>query len=161
MNAVLDQLMSVTLGPYFSQPGWSISESLLDMVPFPVAPTAKPGVLSDLPDLEGEGHAIVSKTDELPPITDPAGWDASSAVRLKSGTAAGDWFLRRKWTLAQLEGCIRTWSSVKRYHDQHPDDKALGDKGDVVGRAMAQIAPKLQKEFEVAWPFVMMMIRRQ
>jgi hypothetical protein len=161
VNKIIGHLMSETLGPYFSEPGWSISESLLDMVPYPITPSPAEGLVSSLPDLEGDGHPIASSVAELPPVGGPSGWDPKSAVRLKSGTAAGDWFLRRKWTVQQVEDCIRSWSSVKRYHNTHPEDKALGDKGDVIGRVIAQIEPVLDKEFEVAWPFVMMMIRRE
>lgn len=154
--------MDNTLGPYWSEPGWSISEGLYDRIPFPVAPRpndALQDLIKSLPDLEGEGHPIAAVIEEPLSVGDALGWDASSATRLKSGTAAGKWFLRKTWTPELLEKGFRTWSSVKRYQDKHPEDKC--DGADIVDRVMAQIGPILGDEFEVVWPFVIMMIRRE
>jgi hypothetical protein len=160
-NAVIATFMDATLAGYWSEPGWSISEGLYDRIPFPTAPSptqATEALIASLPDLEGDGHPILAEITEPTP-TGGSGWDSGSAIRLKSGTTAGKWYLRQRWTAGQLERIFRTWSSVKRYEDHHPEEQTT--ELDVVGRVMAQIMPLLGDEFEVVWPFVLMMIRRE
>ncbi|BEJ11640.1 hypothetical protein CspHIS471_0201000 [Cutaneotrichosporon sp. HIS471] len=87
-TAIFRQLMRGDLGGYWPQPGRSIVEGLLDRVPFPVNPTLNTetdALLSKVPDLEGTGIPIADRIDEPPPIAGE-GWDAGSAVRIKSST---------------------------------------------------------------------------
>lgn len=157
----MDSLMDGTLSPYWSEPGWSISEGLYDRIPFPVAPAAAPGLAEQLPDLEGDGHALNTEISEPAPTGDPDGaWDPATALRCKSGTTAGKWHLREHWTLAQVERCLRSWSSVKRYQDKNPGDLD-GGQPDIVSRVIAQLEPIIGPEFDVAWPLVVQFIRRK
>jgi SAM-dependent methyltransferase len=157
-NAAIAQLMDGDLNGCWSEPGWSISEGLYDRIPFPVAPAAP--ALDGLPDLSGGGHPLAAEIAE-PAATGPEdAWDAHSAVRLKSGTTAGNWFLRETWDLHQIERIIRSWSAVKRYQDRNPADKEATP--DVVGRTIAQLKPVFgDAPVEVAWPLVVLLIRRK
>lgn len=160
-NKIMSQLMDHTLSPYWSEPGWSISEGLYDRIPFPVEPKPASGLVDKLPDLEGDGHALNTEINEPKPTGDPEGdWDPSSALRCKSGTTAGKWHLKEHWTLAQVEKCLRSWSSIKRYEDKNPDDRG-GDKPDIVSRTIAELKPIIGEEFNVAWPLVVQFIRRK
>lgn len=157
----MSSLMDGTLSPYWSEPGWSISEGLYDRIPFPVEPKAEPGLVDKLPDLEGDGHPLSTEIKEPKPTGDAEGaWDAGSALRCKSGTTAGKWHLKEHWTLAQVEKCLRSWSSVKRYQDKNPGDLD-GEQPDVVSRVIAQLEPIIGPEFNVAWPLVVQFIRRK
>jgi len=150
-NTVINKLMDVTLASYWSEPGWSISEGLYDRIPFPVLPA--PNTLAQsLPDLEGPGHPRNSTIAEPLPVGKGEGWDPASALRLKSGDC-GEWRLKERWTLHQLEKCLRSWSSVKRFQDKKGED--------VVAEVMEQLGPILGDEFDVAWPLVIMLIRRK
>lgn len=152
--------MDQTLGPYWSEPGWSISEGLYDRIPFPVQPNASQQLIDALPDLEGNGKPIDSKIDEPKPTGDSDGaWDASSALRLKSGTTAGKWHLKERWTIPQVEKCLRSWSSIKRYQEKNPSELNKGQP-DIVGRVLSQLSPILGDEFDVHWPLVVQFIRR-
>ncbi|EJT50991.1 hypothetical protein A1Q1_07785 [Trichosporon asahii var. asahii CBS 2479] len=142
---IMSSLMDATLSPYWSEPGWSISEDARRQAPRP----------------RGNGHALDTLIDEPKPTGDPDGaWDPSSALRCKSGTSAGKWYLKEHWTLAQVEKCLRSWSSVKRYQDKNPGDLD-GEQPDVVSRVIAQLEPILGPEFNVAWPLVVQFIRRK
>lgn len=148
--------MDDTLKPYWSEPGWSISEGLYDRIPFPVVPNANRTAVEELPDLAGSGHPINSYVEEIEQ-RGSGQWDSASALRLKSGTTAGEWFLNERWSLQQLENCLRSWSSVKRFHTVNPDDKVA--EKDIINRVISKLAPILGTEFDVAWPMVIMMIR--
>lgn len=85
-------------------------------------------------------------------------------MRIKSGDG-GTWYLKKTWDLPHLEGYLRSASAVHAYHEANPGDKAKrghGDNGDIVDRVIHRIGQGLKNDskFEVAWPLVLMMIRR-
>ncbi|EJT48300.1 hypothetical protein A1Q1_02719 [Trichosporon asahii var. asahii CBS 2479] len=152
-----------SIGPYWSQPGRGIVEGLLDRVPFPVDAKPDTELASALPDLNGNGHPKPDRIAE-PPATGVEGFDSSSAVRIKAGDD-GTWYLKKTWDLAHLEGYLRSASAVHAYHEANPEDKAKrgnGEDGDIVDRVIHKIGLGLgnDRQFEVAWPLVLMMIRR-
>lgn len=164
------------IGPYWSQPGRSIVEGLLDAVPFPVSPahtTATDQLLASLPDLEDPPpvHPVAAGIAEPAPVPGSSGWDPSTAVRLKSNSDGDKYYLRRRWRSPQLEGYLRSASALHTYHEKHPDDKAKrGSKeGDIVERLVGKIREGLREEgvdidkneVEFAWPLVLMMIKRE
>ena len=81
--------------------------------------------------------------------------------------------MRKTLSLGSLEEYFRTWSSLHAYHESHADDaskKGGGENGDIVDRLLCKIKEGLQgegkktrwdDEVEVAWPLVLMMIRRK
>lgn len=169
-----DEMMHGDFGPYWSQPGRGIVEGLLDAVPFPVTPAldeSTEALLARVPDLdEGGGVPVPSKIDEPQPEESVEGWDPATAVRIKS-SSTGEWALRRRWTMPQLEAYIRTSSAFHALAAANPDDTAKkgrgGADGDVVERRVAQIAEVLRAdgveegaEVEVEWPLVVMMVKR-
>ncbi|GMK56203.1 hypothetical protein CspeluHIS016_0300430 [Cutaneotrichosporon spelunceum] len=168
VTSIFRRLMRGELGPFWSQPGRSIAEGLLDRVPFPITPTCEEVV--DVPDLEGAGVPLADKIQEPEPVLGEEGWEAASAVRIK-GSTAGRWAIRREWTVAQLDAYVRTSSAYHAFAAAHPDDTAKrghGPEGDVVDRRMAQIAKTLGADgvgdgdtVAVEWPLVLMMIRRE
>lgn len=120
-------------------------------------------MVSGLPDLNGNGHPVLDAIAEPSP-TDVDGFEAASAVRLKSGSD-GAWYLKRTWDLAHLEGYLRSASAVHAYHEANSEDKAKkgnGENGDIVDRVIHRVGQGLGdvQSFEVAWPLVLMMIRR-
>lgn len=66
--------------------------------------------------------------------------------------------IKRRWTLAQLEGYMRTFSALHAYHLSHPEDKAL--EKDVVKRFLDNYKNELGEEFDVEWPLVLMMVKK-
>lgn len=156
------------LGPHWSQPGRSIVEGLLDAVPFPVTPAPDARLLEDLPSIYDGGHPVASSIDE-PIALDGKGWDASTAVRIKSDSLGRQWFLRpaNTWNWDNLEGYLRSASALHVYHEAHPEDKAKrGKEGDIVQRLLHDLKSGLAEEGErgdtvdVAWPLVLMMISK-
>lgn len=165
LSALITQHQSGTggIGPYWSQPGRAIVEGLLNKVPFPIRPETDVTFVDKLPDLTGRGHPEADRIDEPEPVN-IEGFDSTSAVRLKAGDA-GTWYLRKTWGLDHLAGYLRSASALHAYHEAHPEDKARegnGENGDIVDRLIFNVAKGLGdgKEIEVAWPLVLMMIRR-
>lgn len=104
-----------------------------------------------------------------------AQWDASSAVRLTEINGK-PWLMRKTLSIASLEDYLRTWSSLHAYHEARPGDlekKGKGKDGDIVDRLIVRIqegltgdekggkAPGMEDDVEVAWPLVLMMIKRK
>lgn len=132
-------------------------------MPFPIDAKPASDVLSQLPDLGGDGHPKTSHITE-PGATAVEGFDPTSAVRIKSGDS-GAWYLKKTWDLPHLEGYLRSASAVHAYHEANPSDKTKkgnGENGDIVDRIIHRIGQGLggDQKFEVAWPLVLMMIRR-
>lgn len=97
-----------------------------------------------------------SKIDEPALPSRLEGWDPESAVRLKFTNG-----IKRKWNLSQLEGYMRTFSALHAFHEAHPEDKKV-DGGDVVSRYINKVKSELGGgEFDVEWPLVLMMIKRE
>ena len=171
-----------TLGPYWSQPGRSIVEGLLDQIPFPLTPSPYPDT-STLPDLDADDPSPSSeRIDEplLPPLGgdesfDFSSWDPHTAIRLKRHPDGSPWLMRKMFTLPTLDGYLRTWSSLHTYHESHPEDAARTDQGpvegDIVDRLVGRIAVGMggegprggeQKgEIEGAWSLTLMMIKKK
>jgi hypothetical protein len=168
------------LGPHWSQPGRRIVEDLLDAVPFPVQPALYEGTdaaLTRLPNLyDGGGHPVAERIAEPAP-TGGSGWAEASAVRIKRDSSGRTWALgpargeAGTWKWDNLEAYLRTASAQHAYHEAHPEDKAKrgrgGAEGDNVERLIARIRTSLAEkwedgeEIEVAWPLVLMMVKRE
>lgn len=168
-----DMMRRVDFKPYWSQPGRGIVEGLLDAVPFPVTPalgSETEALLAQIPDLEGAGTPIADRIQEPSLGEDVKGlWDPSTAVRIKRSTTE-EWTLKRRWNSQRLDAYIRTSSAYHAYATANPDDtarKGHGKDGDIVDRRVAQIGEVLRAdgvgegaEVDVAWPLVVMMIKR-
>jgi hypothetical protein len=153
------------LGPHWSQPGRRIVEDLLDAVPFPVQPAL----------YEGTDAALTRIAEPAP--TGGSGWAEASAVRIKRDSSGRTWALgpargeAGTWKWDNLEAYLRTASAQHAYHEAHPEDKAKrgrgGAEGDNVERLIARIRTSLAEkgedgeEIEVAWPLVLMMVKRE
>ncbi|WVQ86217.1 hypothetical protein IAT38_008385 [Cryptococcus sp. DSM 104549] len=184
LTPLFSQFSSQIIGPYWSQPGRSIVEGLLDAVPFPVTPTR----LSV--DVEGVTGVTPASLEREPTLSgewqrggEEAGWDSSTAVRLKYDPASKDpLIMRHRWTLSQLDSYFRTLSATHDYlsanlddaakRASHDDGKAVGaEDGDAVDRVVWEIRKGLEKEgavdgdgegeFDVGWPLVVMMIKKK
>jgi len=163
------------LGPYWAQPGRSIVEGLLDAVPFPVEPALTEQtseVLSRLPNLYEGGYPVPERIHEPAPVGGTSGWDAASAVRIKRDSLGRQWFLHRdRWRWENLEGYLRTSSALNAFHEKHPEDaakKGNGAQGDIVDRLVHRLREAIKKEegkdveeFDIAWPLVLMMVKRE
>lgn len=104
-------------------------------------------------------------------------WAPETAMRIRH-TPFSPFLMRQHWTLAQLDAYLRTFSATHEYWKMNPQDQAkekakakVGDvEGDVVDRFMAVIKEAFEKEgavdkdgngsFDVAWPLVLMMIKK-
>lgn len=53
---------------------------------------------------------------------------------------------------------MRTFSALHAYHEAHPEDK---QGKDVVSRYLDKVRNELGAEFEVEWPLVLLMIKRE
>jgi hypothetical protein len=145
------------LGPHWSQPGRSIVEGLLDQVPFPVQPTT--------PSLTAlTGFPVPAEIDE-PQSTGMSGWDSSTAVRIKTSSAdsSSPWLMRKKLSWTNFGAYLRTWSALHSYHEDHPEDRALGKDGDIVGRVVGKLRQEFGdvEEVEVGWPLSVVMIKKE
>ncbi|KAK4685911.1 trans-aconitate 3-methyltransferase, partial [Tremellales sp. Uapishka_1] len=124
------------LGPYWSQPGRSIVENLLDAVPFPL-----------------------DHTSDFKPIPNPrlGEWDPASALRIK--TLHGErWLMTKTFSLSSLEGYFRTWSSLHSYLEKHPDSDIIET---LMEKIQAGIPEGKKDEIELGWPLVLMMIKKK
>lgn len=123
-------------GKYWQQPGRSIVEALLTPFPLPspsadssfdpssfhrsffLRPNGPPPPLSlpqtldpPLPSATGE-----SATYTLRPAPPRSGKEADAPLTV---AITRDVLLTRKWTLSELEGYLRTWSSAHAYNEAH------------------------------------------
>ncbi|WWD20867.1 hypothetical protein CI109_105344 [Kwoniella shandongensis] len=171
LDHIYHHFSSQIIGPYWSQPGRSIVENLLNAVPFPITP-----IVTDPPlryDLEEGGMSPVRITEPPTPNLEENNWDPTTAIRLRH-TTERPWLMKRSMTLDQFEGYLRSNSAVHEYRHAHPDEKTVaeGGDGDVVDRVMVDIRKGLegvgvgdkengQEEFEVGWPLVVMMIKKK
>lgn len=75
-----------------------------------------------------------------------------------------DSILGKRMTWADMEGYLRTWSSLHSYHQSHPEDKAKAGKGkdgDVVDRFVEKLKEEVGGDsFEIVEPLSLMMIKR-
>ncbi|EIW66259.1 hypothetical protein TREMEDRAFT_35179, partial [Tremella mesenterica DSM 1558] len=169
----------IVSSPYWSQPGRSIVEGLLDSIPFPIYPssTSLSIDLNSLPSLNG-GHPINSTIQEpLPPSEEirdsdrdwDSDWDSSTALRLKS-SSKGPWALQKSFTWENLEEYLRSWSSYASYLDAHPEERQFrgkGAQGDLVDRLLVNLKTSVGQQgeakngVEVAWPVVLMLIKKK
>lgn len=170
LNTLISQLSrnDDQLGPYW-QPGRRIVEGLLDAVPFPTKPAPPPSVTL-------AGHQFVTARVAEPALQHVAGpidaetWRPESAIRLKEIDGA-PWLMTKRFDISALEGYLRTWSSLHAFHELHPEDAARkgrgGEDGDIVDRAMGRIRRGLadaghqDKQIEVGWPLILMMIQKR
>lgn len=175
------------------QAGRRVVEDLFDPIPFP-SPSPTPSeqpthasqeLLSALPPLNETHLHPLSNAVEPPSAArtpspsrqpDPA-WDASSAVRLKADmTREGgraQWLMEKRFSRANLEGYLRSWSALHQYHEKHPDDavrRGRGANGDIIDRLMHDVWAGREEEGQRgdegegeilgAWPTVLMMMKR-
>lgn len=130
------------LGPYWSQPGRSITENKLRNIEPP---------LNDWEDLQ--------RIEYEPGVEGP-----------RSGT--GTMFLNKKLKLGDCMSYIRTWSSVHAWQEAHPSHqrRADGGQGDVIDWMFDQMRaaePTWQvdnwkeKEVEIEWPTGLLLARRR
>ncbi|RXK41065.1 hypothetical protein M231_01696 [Tremella mesenterica] len=179
LNKMIHHHSSSVLGPYWSQPGRSIVEGLLDSIPFPIYPSSTSLSINvkSLPSLNG-GHPINSIIQEpLPPSEEirdsdrdwDSDWDSSTALRLKS-SSKGPWALQKSFIWENLEEYLRSWSSYASYLDAHPEERQFrgkGAQGDLVDRLLVNLKTSVgQNEegkigVEVAWPVVLMLIKKK
>lgn len=147
------------LGSYW-QPGRRIVEAYLEPVPFPVSPRVDLEMVKRLPPLSPDCLYPVPSMIEEPRLSEDPSWDATTAIRLRSdmGDAEKPWLMRKTFTWAQLEGYFRTWSALHSYHEKHPERRGE----DIVDRLMVKLKGELhEKEVEVGWPLVLMMIKKK
>ncbi|KAK8850696.1 hypothetical protein IAR55_004616 [Kwoniella newhampshirensis] len=171
LNPLFSHFSSKIIGAYWSQPGRSIVENLLDAVPFPVTPTTSPSSPGVGGDASGEHLLPLDQIDEPPSLQlDDSGWDPTTAIRIRS-TPTKPWLMTRPMSLDQFEGYLRSASAVHEYRQAHPEEKRGEGDGDVVDRFMVDIRNGLESEgmvdkdgkgkFEVGWPLVVMMIKKK
>ncbi|WVQ72717.1 hypothetical protein IAR50_002277 [Cryptococcus sp. DSM 104548] len=161
---------SNVIGKYWSQPGRSIVENLLDEVPWPATSTP---VSAEIQQAIAKEGATIFQADQ-------SGWDLSTAVRVRHSPES-PFLMKQSWSLAQLEGYLRTFSAVHEYFAANPEDRAKrvgqgqedwkgSPTGDLVERTVWELRQELEKsgalkngkeEFEVAWPLVLMMIKKK
>lgn len=171
-NAALSALVThhssstAALGPYWTQPGRSIVEKRFESIPFPTAVSSGCKTVS-LANTQFTND--ITNINSAPGSSD-ARWDGASALRIL-GANGGGWLMSKRLGWESLEEYLRTWSSLHAYHEAHPSDAAKkggGKDGDIVDRLVAQIREVRAEstsqgtdEIEVAWPLVMMMIKRK
>ncbi|ODN92089.1 hypothetical protein L198_05761 [Cryptococcus wingfieldii CBS 7118] len=170
VTSIFSNFSSSVIGKYWSQPGRSIVENLLDDVPWPTTPTP---VSANIQQTIAKDGLAASQADH-------GGWDISTAIRIRHSPES-PFLMEQSWSLAQLEGYLRTFSAVHEYFAANPEDKAKrigkgqedgkgSPSGDVVERVVWELGQELEKagvlkngkgKIEVVWPLVLMMIKKE
>ncbi|ODN77779.1 hypothetical protein, variant 1 [Cryptococcus amylolentus CBS 6039] len=169
VTSIFSNFSHSVIGKYWSQPGRSIVENLLDDVPWPTTTPVSANI-----------QQTIAKEGVAASQADHGGWDMSTAIRIRHSPEF-PFLMEQSWSLAQLEGYLRTFSAVHEYFAANPEDKAKrigkgqedgkgSPTGDVVERVVWELGQELEKagvlkngkgKIEVAWPLVLMMIKKK
>lgn len=128
-------------GPYWQQPGRSITEALLSPYPFP-----DPTDTHFDPSSFQRSFFLRSPTAEPPRnVNDPPS--------VKVEVSKDGLLLTHQWTLAEIEAYLRTFSSVVTYKEQHGGEDPVPD----MIESLRKEGLNEQDRVEVAWEVGMIM----
>jgi len=133
------------LGPYWEQPGRSITEGLLRDVP--AATEISPGSFSEFRRIFFSSPHITDVPSPLPTI------------------------LKKTMTWSDLLQLFRTSSALHKFHDKHPEDLARSD-GDISERFLLQLVRSVEEQecckitpwedrIQVEWPLGLLQSRKK
>ncbi|GAA6011923.1 hypothetical protein JCM11491_000104 [Sporobolomyces phaffii] len=182
LSALIPPYSGGLLGPYWEQPGRSIVEHLLVPFPLPLAsnfdsppsPPSSSSSFSASASASASASRVCSGFDpaSLRRTFDSAN-DASTAALSAAELAANvettvrdDSLLTKRWTLDDLEGYLRTWSSLHRYEQERPPGSSSSSSSspDVVEALLRQLEDRgwrRGEEVEARWQVGMLMGRKK
>ena|ERR1700761_2957539 len=143
-----------SLGPYWEQPGRSIVVNhFLDVAP----PKEEDGWID---------HKQIYFVGDHYPDLQEKGLDTRPVI------------LKKQFTWPELEGYLRSFSSIYSYHEKYPEDAKLQvsdresslyeeNEGDIAQRFLSRLRAKIREDtgdtndvLDIEWPMVLVMMRR-
>ncbi|GAA5906646.1 class I SAM-dependent methyltransferase [Sporobolomyces salmoneus] len=128
-ESLLPQFSDEILGPYWSEPGHRISETLLAAYPLPYAsnfPDHGVDVTARFdPDTFKRSFFLVSKETPLPPlIPKEVEREGLEVDRFDNDPSR---MLRRIWGLEEVKNLLNTWSASHSWNQAHPGRDCAGE----------------------------------
>ena len=156
------------LGPYWQQPGRSIVEKLLDPIAFPsnrpskfesaeyIAQHGKFGSFERLKFVRF-GEPQPAKSKDIPPLVRTAERDIITEREFPI-------LLKVKWSFAELEAYLRTWSAAHTYDEKHfPEGgESVVDKfKESIWAGFNKAFIKRRKPIPISWKMGMILGRKE
>ncbi|GAA5879007.1 hypothetical protein JCM16303_001264 [Sporobolomyces ruberrimus] len=139
------------LGPYWSEPGHKLSETLLAQYPLPFP--------SNFSKSENEAQAITGRfdstsfersfflCDSTTPLPSLRLQDEEKQVKINRFDNDSSRMIRRQWNLGQVEDLLNTWSGSHSWNRDHPGRDCAKEFGDKLREAGWEDG----REYEVVW----------
>ncbi|KAM0791632.1 hypothetical protein ACM66B_006070 [Microbotryomycetes sp. NB124-2] len=142
LSELVPEYSHVKLHDYWQQPGRSITEALL--APFPL-PSSTPSA-SKFDSSSYQRTFFLASGHQPPSMSSDPGTRTVEIQPL---------LLKKEWSLTEVEGYLRTWSSAHAYHEQHPEEDPVEGMLDKLRKAGFREDEKVQ----VAWELGLVMGR--
>ena len=155
------------LGPYWQQPGRSHVEKLLDPLPFP---SNRPSEFESAEYIAQHGNfgsferwKFVRFGEPQPPIPRHPPPPARTADKDLITEREYPILLKVKWTFAELEAYLRTWSAAHTYDEKHyPNGGSVVDSfKEAIWAGFTKSFIKRKKAIPISWKMGMMLGRKE
>ncbi|GAA5997774.1 hypothetical protein JCM5350_003052 [Sporobolomyces pararoseus] len=148
-ESLLPEFNYQTLGPYWSEPGHKISETLLAQYPLPYFSNFPnhPEITREFdPESFSRSFFLVSKESKLPELIETEVRE-EKGLKIERFDNDEERMLRRKWDLEKVKNLLATWSAAHTWNEKHPGRDCASEFAEKLKKA----GWKDGEEYEVVW----------